>query len=137
MSSTGNRDEMSRYGFTTHFQIVQLTLNLNKYFIQMPGISKPSLFGADLPGIVLTKITTPLADGFIGYFNATTGQNFFNITKTQGESMIKPNGVANNLSRKPEAMIEIIIFHQFRLHQLNTTRQVDSAHPLLFNIHSR
>ena len=76
----------------------------------MLGISKPSLFGSDLPGIVLTKITTPLADGFIGYFDATTGQEFFNITKTQGESVIKPNGVANDLFRKPEAMIEIIVF---------------------------
>ena len=42
--------------------------------------------------------------------------------------MIKPNGVANDISRKPEAMIAIIIFHQFRLHQPNSTRQVDSAH---------
>ena len=35
--------------------------------------------------------------------------------------------MANNLSSKSEAMIDIIFFHQFRLHQLNSTRQVDSA----------
>ena len=82
---------------------------------------------SDLLGIFLTKMNAPLTNGFVGDFNASTGQNFFNITKTESEPVIKPNSMANNLPRKPEAMIDIRVFHRFKLHHSTAPQQLDSA----------
>jgi hypothetical protein len=56
-------------------------------------------------GIVLPKLPTPLTDGFMGHRDAALEQQFFHIAVAQGEAIIEPDSMADDLTG--EAMVLI------------------------------
>ena len=86
-------------------QIVPLTLDRQKHFIQMPlaaGLKPPM---PELLRIGLAELATPLADGFIRDGDATGKQQFFHIAVAQPEPEIEPDRRADNLGREPMALV--------------------------------
>jgi hypothetical protein len=59
----------------------------------------------ELACIVWPKLLTPLANGFIGDGDASFGEEFFDFTEAQTESMVQPHGVANNVRGKAMPLV--------------------------------
>ena len=51
-------------------------------------------------GIVLPALQTPLADGFIGDAAAAFEQDLWPVARAQGQSLIEPDAVADDLAWK-------------------------------------
>jgi len=47
----------------------------------------------------------PLTNGFICGGDAAFGEKFFHLTKTEAETMVQPDGVADNFSGKTVTLI--------------------------------
>jgi len=106
-----------------------LAFDLHKDLIHMPLVTRPWTPTTELIGILLTKLTAPLADRLIRD-HAAFQQELFYITEAQAEAKIQPHGVANNFHR--EAVV--LIFRRSRqgIHGATLThclgaQQVDDA----------
>ena len=88
-------------------QIVTLTMNGQKDFIQVPFVTRPRAAAPELIRILLAKLATPLTDGFVGDNDATDEQELFHVPVTEGEAEIEPGRVADDLTRKPVVFVEI------------------------------
>src|SRR5438093_1163430 len=66
-------------------EIMSLALDGEKDLIEMPLVTRPRPSTPELSGILLTKLTTPLANGFIGHNDAAFKEQFFNIAEAQAE----------------------------------------------------
>lgn len=62
----------------------------------MPGIAKATLTPLQISGIARTELLTPDSNRFIRDDDSAFGQKILNISKTQAETMINPNGVADD-----------------------------------------
>jgi len=54
----------------------------------------------ELIGILLAKLTAPLADRLVGHGYTTFQEQFFDITEAQAEAEIQPHGVADDFNGK-------------------------------------
>ncbi len=59
--------------------------------------SEAALAYLEFSSIGWSKLLTPLTNGFVGHRDASFGEQFFDFTETQGESMVKPDGIPYNL----------------------------------------
>ena len=55
--------------------------------------------------IVGTTLPTPLTNRFVGDGDASFGEEFFDFTEAQTETMIEPDGVTDNFRRKTMALV--------------------------------
>jgi hypothetical protein len=81
-------------------QIMALTIDRQKHLIQMPLVARSRPSAPEPIGIVLPELQTPLADGFIGDADAAFEQHLLHIAVAQGEAIVEPDAVANNLAWK-------------------------------------
>lgn len=86
-------------------QIVSLSLNGHKDFVDVPHITQPLLALCEFSSLVRPKLLTPLANGFIGHRDSTFSQEFFHFTEAETESMIQPYSVTNNFRGKSVASV--------------------------------
>jgi|GEM_PF-1624076 len=86
-------------------QVMYPPLNLEEDFIYMPLRANIPLPLADRANITRAEFTAPITNGFIANRDATLGQHLFDVTVAQGESVIEPNSMANNLRRKAVALV--------------------------------
>jgi hypothetical protein len=54
---------------------------------------------------MFARLPAPVAHRLIGQDDAACGHQLFNVTVTEAETKIEPNTVADNLRRKPMALI--------------------------------
>ena len=64
-----------------------------------------TLSSFQFPNIVGTELLTPMSNRFIGDNDGSFSQQIFNIAKAQKETVIKPDGMANDFSREPMAVV--------------------------------
>ncbi len=86
-------------------EILRFALDGHKHFIKMPRITETTLSFLQFPRIGWPKLSAPLTNSFIGDGDATFGQQFFDFTETEAETMVQPDGVANNFRRKAMALV--------------------------------
>ena len=79
----------------------------DEYVIQVPLITRPGTPATELIGVWLAKLATPLAHGFIRDDDAPDEQQFFHVRVAERKANIQPDGMADDLSRKPIVFIEI------------------------------
>ena len=77
-------------------QIVLLAANLDKYFIEMPGIAQSTLAFLQNSGVLRSKSVAPLTNRFIRNLDPALGQEIFDNPKTETESVVEPNCVADD-----------------------------------------
>jgi len=81
-----------------------LAFDLHKGLIHMPLVTRPWTPTTELIGILLTKLTAPLADRLIRD-HAAFQQELFYITEAQAEAKIQPHGVADDRCGKTMVLI--------------------------------
>jgi hypothetical protein len=59
----------------------------------------------ELIGVILPKLPTPLTDGFMGYGDATLEQQFFYVAVAQGEAIIEPDSMADDLAGEAVVLV--------------------------------
>jgi hypothetical protein len=59
----------------------------------------------ELTRILWPKLLAPLPNGFIGDGNAAFGQQFFHFSQAETESMIPPDGMADNFGGKSMTVV--------------------------------
>lgn len=89
------------FGIDRTSQINLLAIDFQKNFIQMPGHmwSGPTL--AQIASNQRPKVVRSLPNRLIGNKNTTFGQQIFHIAEARGEPDIEPDGLMDDLTRKP------------------------------------
>ena len=80
-----------------------LATDRDDYLIQMPLIVWSWAVSADAMSEVLTKAVDPQSDGLAADNDSSLRQKILNIRHTQGEAVIRPDGVGDNLTRVTKA----------------------------------
>ena len=86
-------------------QVMALTVNCEEYFIQMPFIPELRATAPQAIGIILPKLPTPLTDGFMGHSNTTLEQELLHVAVAQGETIVKPDSVADDFTGKAVVLV--------------------------------
>jgi hypothetical protein len=81
-------------------QILQATTDLDKHFVEMPGVTEFSTSSADAFDVVSAKSLTPCSNCFAGYANAALGHHFLNVAIADGEPKVQPHAMADDFWRK-------------------------------------
>jgi hypothetical protein len=84
-----------------------LAIHGQKDLVQVPFVSRLRATATQPIGVVLPKLPTPLADGFVGHGDAAFEQEFLHITVAQGEAIVEPDPVANDFSGKPVVFVTL------------------------------
>ena len=101
---------------------MELTTDLDKHLVQIPGVTQPALSFLKLFRIFRPESIAPLPNGFIRDGYSTFGQKVFNISQAQAETMVEPDGVTNNFRGKAVTLVSgDWFFHaaQFATGELN------------------
>jgi hypothetical protein len=86
-------------------QVPTLALDLHDHLVEEPPIAAWSLAFLDTPGVLGAESFAPLSNRFIGNAYPTFSQEIFDISKTQGEPVIQPNGMRDDVGRNSVSAI--------------------------------
>jgi hypothetical protein len=86
-------------------QIVALAINRDKHFVEIPRVTQPPLAVTQLLGEGRPEFQTPLTDRLVADGDPTLGQQFFHVPKAEAKTVIKPDGIGNDLRWKAVATI--------------------------------
>jgi hypothetical protein len=84
-------------------QVMALPVDRQKDLIEVPLITWLGASTLQLIRIVLPKLQTPLADGFMGHGDAALEQDLLHVAVAQREAIIEPDTMADDLTG--EAMV--------------------------------
>ena len=77
-----------------------LTMDGEEHLIQVPLVTRLRAPAPHAIGILLAKLPTPLADGFMGHHHAALEQQFFHIAIAQGEAVLEPDSMTDDFTGK-------------------------------------
>ena len=86
-------------------EIVPVPVDREEGFIQMPLIAWLCTPSAQLMGLLLPELETPLAHRFVGYDDATFGQELFHIAVAEVEAEVEPDRVGDDFLRKAKPLV--------------------------------
>jgi len=86
-------------------EILPLAPDCYKEFIQMPDVAQMSLPAPEFAGVFDTELSAPLSNSLVRNYDPALRQQILNISEAQTESMIKPNGMADDIWRKSMSVI--------------------------------
>ena len=87
-------------------EIVLLSIDSNKDFVQVSNIAEPALTPLQFSGIFRTELLTPDSNRFIRDDDSAFGEKIFDIPEAQAETMVNPDGIADDFRREPMAVIQ-------------------------------
>ena len=79
-------------------EVKLLTLNLHEDFINMPGVAQSAPLASNRAGVFRSELETPEADGLVGDDDPPFSQQILDISKAERETMVEPDGVADDFS---------------------------------------
>jgi hypothetical protein len=82
-----------------------LALDGHEELVQVPRVAQATLSPLELSSVLRTKLPRPLSDGLVGHDDAPLGEEVFDISDAQKESVVQPDGVADDLGREPVSVI--------------------------------
>ena len=80
-------------------EIVGNPMHRHEELIQVPCIAQSTLSPLEPTRILGTELPTALSDGLVGDQNPPLCQEIFDITEAQAETVVKPDGVADDLPK--------------------------------------
>ncbi len=86
-------------------KILLLAIDPHEDFVQVPDIAEAALAPLQLSSIVRTELLTPMSNGFIGDHDSAFGEKILDISETQAETMIDPDGMANDFDREAMTVV--------------------------------
>ena len=81
-------------------KIEALTLDGDEEFINVPDVAESSLFPTQSSGVGRSEFLTPVSDCFVGDQDSSLRKQVFYISKAQGEAMVQPDSVTDDLGGK-------------------------------------
>ncbi len=81
-------------------QILLATMNRYEQLVQMPGVTHPTAAAPKTSRVHRAEPLTPLPDGFIGDRDVPLGQQVLHISEAETESVVEPDGVADDFGRE-------------------------------------
>jgi hypothetical protein len=84
---------------------VQFTVDFQEHLIKMPFVANLWSTASQLVSRVLAEFLTPVTDCLIGEYNPTLGQQLFDIAITEGEALVEPHRVTDDLGRKAVTLV--------------------------------
>jgi hypothetical protein len=113
MSSPSFRIESGRVAATLHEQVENLALAVHcspelerlaadhhGHLVEMPLRSRAGSTAAKLSGKQWAKLQHPASDRLVGDIQPALGEQILDITESEGEANIEPNGVPNDRRSK-------------------------------------
>jgi hypothetical protein len=82
-------------------QIVQHTADADEHLIQVPGIAGLRSSPAQPPREIGTEVQAPMSDALVCHDDASFGQDQLDVAQAEAEYVIPPDGIADDLGRKP------------------------------------
>jgi hypothetical protein len=73
----------------------------------MERITVAPVFSTEPSGEFGSEFRAPKPDGFIAYGDAPLGEKILNISVTEIESVVEPNGLANDFGRESMAFVSV------------------------------
>ncbi len=83
-----------------------LALNLHEDFVYVPDITASPMSHSNLPGEFWPELETPESDCLVGDNDSALGEQILDIPKAECESMLEPDTITNDLSRKTMTFVE-------------------------------
>ena len=106
-------------------EILPLPLDGHKEFVQVPRVAQAASPAPQPPSVVEPERLTPLPNRFIRHGDTPFGEEIFNISETQAEAMVEPDGVTDDLGRKA---VSVVAESRGRHRPtLSAARQLDNA----------
>jgi hypothetical protein len=90
-------------------QILASALNRDEDLVEEPRVAKCSLSSLHRSGVRRAEFPAPLPDGLIGDDYPTLSEPILDITKAEAESMIEPNGLADDFRREAVAPVRDLV----------------------------
>ena len=84
-----------------------LAVDLDVDFIDIEGVAVTSILSLQSPRINGTELDAPQANRFSGDDDAPLGQEVFDVSVTQIESIVEPDGIADDIGWKSVAFIGV------------------------------
>jgi hypothetical protein len=88
-------------------QIVLFAFYLHEYLIYIERITVALVFSTEPSGEFGSEFRAPKPDAFIAYSDAPLGEQILNISVTEIESVVEPNGVADDFGRESVAFVSV------------------------------
>ena len=86
-------------------EILLLAVDSNEDFVQVPNIAKAALTPLQFSGIVRTELPTPDSNRFIRNDDSPFREKILDISEAQAETMVNPDGIADDFWRKTVTVI--------------------------------
>jgi hypothetical protein len=94
-------------------EVVPLALDIHEELVQVPDVSQLPLPAPEPPGVAWAELPTPLPDRLVGDDDSSLRQEFLNVSEAQAEAVVQPDGVTDDLRRKPVSAVAASIgIHQ-------------------------
>ena len=86
-------------------QVIPLAVDRDKDLVQVPFVTGPGPTAPQPLGIVLPKLTAPLADRFVGHLDTAFQEDLLNVAVAQVESVVEPDPMADNFAGKAVILV--------------------------------
>src|SRR5258707_14905708 len=77
----------------------------------MPSRVWPRPTGSQIPSDCRSEPDAPLTDRLVSHFNAAFGEKLLDITQTQREPIVQPDGALNDLGREAVTATDDLVHH--------------------------
>ena len=77
-------------------QILPVTVDRDEDFVQEPCISESTFSSFQTPCIVEPELRAPPADCLVGHGDSSFGEQIFDISEADTESVVKPDGMTDD-----------------------------------------
>ena len=85
--------------------VLTVAADRDEEFVQMPRVADWPRPTPEPSRVGRTESLAPVPDGLVRHRDAALGEEVFDVAEAEGESVVEPNGVADNRWREPVAWI--------------------------------
>ena len=85
--------------------VMAFAMDRQEYLVQVPLVARSRSAATQPIGVVLPKLPTPLTDGLMGHGDATLEQEFLHVAVAEGEPIVEPDPMADDLPRKAVVLV--------------------------------
>ena len=82
-----------------------LAIDPDEDFIDVESVTVATVLSLQSAGINSTELDAPEANRFSGYSDASFGEKILNISMTEIEAIVEPDGVGDDIGWKPMTLI--------------------------------
>jgi hypothetical protein len=86
-------------------EVLAFTLYLYEDLVQVPCVTETTLPTLQSPSVFRPELDAPKSDRFVGNRDASLSKQLFDVSKAHAESVVEPDGVADDFRWKSIAVV--------------------------------